>query len=126
MPEGVLCKAMKRSGEPCTLSARGGSGYCWAHDPVNAQRRSQMASKAAKSKGSAEIREVTSKLAKLADDVLEGSVDKATGSVVAQILGVLIRGIEQERKQREQEEFESRLEALEQTQEKGGNHWWTG
>jgi hypothetical protein len=57
--------------------------------------------------------------------VLEGTVDKATGSVVAQILGVLIRGIEQERKIREQDELEARLAVLEARyrQQGGGRRW---
>jgi hypothetical protein len=73
-----------------------------------------------------EVREVTRKLGKLADDVLEGTVDKATGAVVAQILGVLIRGLEQERKQREQEELIERIEQLEakDNNQKGGGYRW--
>ena len=54
---------------------------------------------------------------KLASDVLEGEVERATGSVTAQILGVLLRAIETERRIRETEELEARLVALEDAAE---------
>ena len=63
-------------------------------------------------------------LRRLADDVLEGSVDKGIASVAAQVLGVYIRAVEQDRKVKETEELEERIEALERTQEqKRGGRW---
>ena len=119
------CAATKPNGTPCERIVGVSQTYCYSHDPANAGQRHQAASKAARAKGSGQVREVTNKLAKLADDVLGGTVDKATGSVVAQILGVLIRGIEQERKIREQDELEARLAVLEARyrQQGGGRRW---
>jgi hypothetical protein len=46
----AVCRATKANGESCRAPATGPHGYCWAHDPANAEQRSRMASKAAKSK----------------------------------------------------------------------------
>jgi len=57
---------------------------------------------------------VKAALRQLADDVLERRVDRADGSVAAQVLGVYLRAIEAERRVRETEELAARLDALEQ------------
>jgi hypothetical protein len=57
----------------------------------------------------------------LADDVLAGRVDRADASVAAQVLGVYIRATEQERKQREHEEFGERLARIEELQARRNN-----
>ena len=112
------CAGFKRDGGRCTLPARSDNGFCWAHDPVNAEARRKAASKAGRSKPGTELHLVKRTLRELADDVLEGKRDRADASVAAQILGVFLRAIEAERKIREQEEFEARLSALEELQEK--------
>jgi hypothetical protein len=50
---------------------------------------------------------------RLADDVLDGEVDRGTGAVVSQILGVALRAIDTELKVKEQQDLIDRLEALE-------------
>jgi hypothetical protein len=50
---------------------------------------------------------------KLASDVEEGRLQAKDGSVVSQILNVFLRGVEVERRIKESEELEERLEALE-------------
>ncbi|PLS87794.1 MAG: hypothetical protein CYG60_00065, partial [Actinobacteria bacterium] len=60
----------------------------------------------------------------LAEDVLEGRVDRGDATVVNQILNTRARLIEVERKVKEAEEFEERLEALERAAgQKGGRGW---
>jgi hypothetical protein len=108
-----ICRATKRNGEPCTAPATGSNGYCWAHDPANADKRRRMASKAGSSKGGGEIAELKTQLKKLAADVLSGEVGRSEAAVVNQILNTRARLIELERKIREQEELEERLAALE-------------
>jgi hypothetical protein len=49
----------------------------------------------------------------LADRVLSGEVNRADAAVCAQLLNVKLRALEQERRWRETEEHEERLEALE-------------
>ena len=108
-----VCRATKRSGEPCTALATGSNGYCWAHDPANADKRRRMASRAGSSKGSGEISDLKKQLRDLATGVLSGEVGRSEAAVVNQILNTRARLIELERKIREQEELEERLAALE-------------
>jgi hypothetical protein len=131
MPEYAPCAGHKRSGDPCTLSARPPSAYCWAHDPQNAEARSRHASKAASSKRQDnELAQIKSRIREVAEGVLSGSIETGRCSVAFQGFGVLVRYIEQERKQRETEELAARVEQLEETieaqrQEQGGG-WYYG
>jgi len=121
------CRSLKRDGSPCSLPPVGDSGFCWAHDPNNSEKRKKTASKAGKvGKPAAELSQVKLKLRQLGEDVLAGRVERATGSVVAQIYGVLLKAFEQERRLREQEELIQRLEILEQAERTthGGNNRW--
>ena len=108
-----VCRGTKRDGSPCTAPVTVSNGYCWAHDPANADKRRRMASRAGSSKGSGEIADLKKQLKDLASDVLSGEVVRSDAAVVNQILNTRARLIELERKIREQEELEARLEALE-------------
>ena len=108
-----VCRATKRNGEPCKTPATGANGYCWAHDPANADKRRRVASRAGSSRGGGEIADLKAQLRKLASDVLSGEVGRSEAAVVNQILNTRARLIELERKIREQEELEARMEALE-------------
>ena len=110
------CPAITAAGAGCRGYVHPGKTYCPAHDPARAEARKKAASKAGKSKHP-EIVDIKKTLRKLASDVLEGDVERATGSVTAQILGVLLRAIETERRIRETEELEERLVALENAAE---------
>jgi hypothetical protein len=84
-----------------------------------------MASRAGKAKPNREISEIKRRLSTLADDVLEGSVDKGVAAVASQILNVYLRAVSVEMKAREQLELIERLEALEEDLgHKGGSGWW--
>ena len=72
-----------------------------------------MASRAGSSKGSGEISDLKKQLKDLATDILSGAVGRSDAAVVNQILNTRARLIELERKIREQEELQERLEALE-------------
>jgi hypothetical protein len=123
------CTANKRNGERCTLPVVGKQGVCWAHDPDNAEQRRRRASRGGRGKAGREIRDLKKQLEDLASDVLEGRVERGDAIVVNQILNTRARLIDLERKVRETEEIEERLEALEQkaleqTQEsKGATRW---
>lgn len=119
------CRAVKGNGEPCKAPANGPDGYCWAHSPNNADQRRRMASKAARSKPNREIKELKGQLATLAEDVLGGRMDRGDAAVVNQIINTRARLVEIERKVRETEQLEERIEALEQAgeQQKGGRKW---
>jgi hypothetical protein len=116
------CTATKRDGSPCTLPSYGSDGLCWAHDPKNAERRRRGQSRGGKSKPSKELVSIKQRLSDLASDVLDGSVDRGVAAVASQVLNVYLRAIELERKIRESDELEARIEALEHPQE-GGRRW---
>ncbi len=90
------------------------------------RQRSRAAAKAGKSRAGGELSEVKRQLRQLAADVLDGTVDKARGSVVAQILGVYLRAEEVARKVKEAEVLEERVVALERLarETKGGRRRW--
>ncbi len=108
------CSGIKRDGGRCTVIVQGSLEYCYQHDPARAEDRRRAASKAGKSKPSRELVDIKSRLSQLANDVLEGDVEKSVGSVVSQILNVYIRAIDVELKAVEQLQIVERLEALEQ------------
>jgi hypothetical protein len=107
------CRATKANGEPCTLAATGPQGLCWAHDPANREKRSRMASRAARSKPNRELYSIKTLLADLTERVLSGDLETSRAAVANQLVNTRLRTIEQERKMRELEELEERLEALE-------------
>ena len=114
------CTATKRNGEPCTLPAVGQQGLCWAHNPKNAEKRRRGQSRGGRGKPSTEIRALKTQLEELAAGVLDGTVERGNAVVVNQILNTRARLIELERKVKETEELEERIEQLEQ---KGGERW---
>jgi hypothetical protein len=107
------CSAIKPNGERCKGTAVGPHGYCWSHDPQNAEKRSRMASRAARAKpGSMEISELKGQLSRLAEDVRSGRLDAKIGAVVNQIINTCLRALEMERAIRETEELARELEEL--------------
>ena len=108
-----VCRANKRDGSPCTAPATGANGYCWAHDPANAEQRRRIASRGGRGRGNGEIANLKAQLADLAKGVLDGGITTPVGAVVNQILNTRARLLEVERRIKETEELEERLQALE-------------
>jgi hypothetical protein len=86
--------------------------------------RRRMASRAARSKPSKEIATIKGELATLYADAVAGRVDKGSAAVGAQIQNVRLRCLEVERRWRELDELEQRIEALEQKAEQEGSSQW--
>jgi hypothetical protein len=107
------CAGIKRDGGRCTAIVRPSQTHCYQHDPARAQERRRNASRAGRTRGGGEISDLKAQLRKLAADVLSGDVNRGDAIAVNQILNTRARLIELERKIREQEELEGRLEALE-------------
>jgi hypothetical protein len=107
------CQGIKRDGGRCTASVPAGVQWCFNHDPAREQERKRNASRAGRTKGTGEISDLKKQLKDLAADVLAGEVGRGEAAVVNQILNTRARLIELERKIKEQEELEDRLEALE-------------
>jgi hypothetical protein len=126
----AVCRATKANGDPCRAPATGPRGYCWAHDPAHAEERSRMASKAARSKPNRELSTIKALLEDLTNRVLSDDLETGRAAVANQLINTRLRAIEQERKMRETEELEERLEALEEALEqqtmhptKGARRW---
>ncbi len=107
------CTANKRNGEPCTLPANGPQCLCWAHDPKNAERRRRGASRGGKAKANRELPSIKALLSDLTEQVLSGELPTGPAAVANQLINTRLRAIEVERKIREAEEIEERLEAIE-------------
>jgi hypothetical protein len=119
----VRCAGIKRDGGRCTTVVKPPQTHCYQHDPARAGERRRNASRAAKSKPSRELAAIKTRLSKLADDVLEGRVDRGVGAVASQILNVYLRAISVETKLKEVEELEERIYALEESE---GEGWQEG
>src|SRR5919206_2794537 len=111
------CRATKKDGSPCTLPSLGSGGLCWAHDPANAERRRKGQSRGGRNKPTKELAAIKQRLSDLADDVLEGNVERGVAAVASQVLNVYLRAISVELKAREQLELIERLETLEEALE---------
>jgi hypothetical protein len=111
------CAGKKGDGTPCERIVSASHEYCYAHDPVYAEDRKSAASKAAKSptrsRSNTEVREIKGRLNDLYAAVLEGRVERAAAAVANQIANTQLRAIELERRVREQDELEERLDELE-------------
>ncbi len=107
------CAGIKANGERCNRSADGSAGFCWGHDPKNAERRRRQASRAGRARPNKELQSIKARLSELADDVVEGRVETSVGAVTSQILNVYLRAISTELKVKEQQELENRLDELE-------------
>lgn len=118
------CSAIKPNGERCRVSVEPGAEFCWAHDPKNAQTRQRITSRAGKARPNKEIRDIKTLCEDLTERVLAGGLLPGAAAVANQLINTRLRAIEQERKVRETEDLEARIEALERSQEqKGGRRW---
>jgi hypothetical protein len=110
------CAGKKGDGTPCERIVGLSQEYCYAHDPSYAEDRKKAAAKAArspaKSRSNTEIREIKGRLKDLYAAVLEGRVERAAAAVANQIANTQLRAIELERRVREQDELEERLDEL--------------
>ena len=107
------CAGNMEDGSPCERIVGASQSYCYSHDPRRAEERRRNASRGGRSKANAEIAELKAQLKKLTADVLSGKVERGAATVVNQMINTQARLLEQERKMKETEELEARLEALE-------------
>jgi hypothetical protein len=99
------CRGIKRNGEPCSLSANGPDGYCWAHSPQHAQQRRRMASRAGKSKPAHEVHLLKTEIKTVIADVKSGALDRNDAGVMIQAYRALKDFIELERRVKETDEL---------------------
>ncbi len=120
-----ICPGIKRDGGRCTVVVDGPHKYCYQHDPDRSEERRRAASRAGRSKPSRELVGIKRQLQELTDDALAGKVERGVAAVCGQLLNVKLRAVEVERKVKETDELEARLEALERAAEgrRGGKRW---
>jgi hypothetical protein len=118
----AVCSGNKRDGSPCTATVEPPQNYCWWHDPANADARRRSASKAARSKPSRELVNIKTLCEDLTERVLAGDLETSRAAVANQLINTRLRAVELERKVKETEELEARIEALERAKE-GGRRW---
>jgi len=109
----AVCAGIKRSVGRCTATVGPGESYCYHHDPERAEERRRAASRAGKSAGGREIRNLKKRISDVIDGVLEGSQDRGRAAVAIQGFNALRGVLETERKVRELDELETRIEELE-------------
>src|SRR5919202_5297922 len=115
-----VCAAIKPDGARCKVRAMKGSQWCFNHHPDHSEERQRNASKGGKrggrgrpaGSGAEGLQDIKDLLKSLTDDVLSGDVERATAIAANQLLNTSLRAIELERKWKEIEELESRLEHI--------------
>ena len=107
------CAGIKRDGGRCTVVVGPVQTHCYQHDPERSQERRRNASRGGKSKGNQRLAKLDKQLEELAADTLADKVERGVAAVVNQIINTRARLLELERKIKETEELEARLEALE-------------
>jgi hypothetical protein len=107
------CAGIKRDGGRCTVVVGPSQTHCYQHDPARSHERKRNASRGGQSKGNQRLAKLDKQLEDLAADTVADKVERGVAAVVNQIINSRLWAIEIERKIREQEELETRLEALE-------------
>src|SRR5215212_4174861 len=119
------CVAIKPNGERCRLDAQDLHDMCWAHSPENSEKRRRRASRGGRAKANRELPAIKALLEDLTEQVLSGELPTGPAAVANQLINTRLRAIEVERKIKETEELEARLEALERDGKEGGSRWGT-
>jgi hypothetical protein len=123
----MRCAAITKGGSRCKLEATHAS-YCYQHSPETAQERKRRASKGGKAGGNgrtgiSELAKIKADIRTVIDDVLREETERGIGAVAFQGFNALLKALETERRIREAEELEARIEALERAQGKGVRPW---
>ena len=116
-----ICAAIKANGNRCKARAMRGSEWCFNHHPDHSEERRRNAFKGGKrggrgrsAKAEAEgLQDIKDLLSELTSGVLSGELPREVAIAANQLLNTSLRAIELERRWKEIEELESRLEALE-------------
>ena len=127
------CAAIKPDGERCKVEAIPDAEWCWSHHPDHAEERRRRAARAGHAGGRGranhELVAIKDLLEDLTNRVLQVDgyepLDRGAAAVANQLINTRLRAIEQERKNKETEDLEARIEALERRQgiTKGGRRW---
>ena len=106
------CRGVKRDGALCTLAANGPDGYCWAHSPAHAEQRRRAASKAGRSKPTAEVHIIKEEIKAAIAAVQNDELDRNKARAMFTGWGVLLDYIRLERQVYLEEDLAVRIEEL--------------
>jgi hypothetical protein len=125
------CSGIRADGGRCGAQAIRSSEYCVNHHPDYEDARRRRNSKGGKRGGrgrpQAELSDLKAQLQDLTRDVLAGDLETGRAAVANQLINTRLRTIEQERKIKETEDLEARIQALEDLQpakSKGAHNRW--
>jgi hypothetical protein len=111
------CAGIMQAGTACKGIPIDGSQWCYVHHPDHADERRRHGSKGGKRGGRGRPQRETEAIKALLEDltewVLAGDLETGKAAVANQLVNTRLRAIEQERKIKETEELEARIEALE-------------
>jgi hypothetical protein len=96
----------------CSAAAIGSHHGCYHHDPDFAELRSERASKAAKAKGNAEIKQLKTQVRGLIEEIKAGGVDRNVGTAMLQGYRVLHALIELERRIKETDDLAAEIQSI--------------
>ncbi len=106
------CPATKRNGDRCSGSVPEGKYHCWFHDPANSGKRRRAAARGGKGNKSKVSKDLHLLLESLTEQVVAGDLEPYPASVAGQLIGVRLRLLEFERRVRETDTLEARIEEL--------------
>src|SRR5688572_2369417 len=122
-----MLQTKPRHGGRCKAEAMPEAEWCWNHHPDYEQARRRRASKGGRRGGRGrhqhETEAIKALLEVLTEQVLSGELPTGPAAVANQLVNTRLRAIEQERKNKETEELEARIEALERARENGAGNW---
>jgi hypothetical protein len=123
------CSGIRADGGRCGAQAIRGSEHCVNHHPDYEDARRRRNSKGGKRGGrgrpQAQLADVKALLEDLTEQVLSGELETSRAAVANQLINTRLRAIETERKIKETEDLENRIEALETKTmaSKGATQW---
>ena len=129
------CAGITAAGDRCKAEAMPEAEWCWNHHPDYEQARRRRASKGGRRGGRGRPQHDTEAIKALLEDlterVLTGELQTGPAAVANQLINTRLRTIEQERKIKETEDLEARIEALEAKASlgqpmKGASRWQRG
>jgi hypothetical protein len=96
----------------CTAHAKGLRGPCYLHSPERAEERRRNTSRAAKSKGNAELKKLKAEIREVIADVKAGTRDRNDATAIFQGYRVLKDLMELERRIKETDELAREIQEL--------------
>lgn len=113
-----VCGKNKADGTPCERIVGASGQLCHAHDPTKREQRRRSASTAAKSKLSSEVVAIRAETRQIMADVRAKKLSRGDANVLLQGCNILLRTVDQGRRQAEYDEVRGEMAELREMFEK--------